>query len=388
MRPFFAVFIVVFSIAFVSVSSLALGGVGDFEIQRSQSELDLTVDATLFGGVGTVAEQFPDSDTFYLGDIAIDHTSNSVNFVGGSSVEADNLREQVFFFSVERNVSPGVGGGGSASPANYGVITSIATPVAVPDIPIGEITLSLGSIQSVDVDIAIRDLALDLTSPGPLVIDAPGNTFDVSQVEVSIAQGFADIKGAIVFKQSNGATWLAATVALNALAVQASFLNMTVDSDPFSLTNSIGFGTRIDISSAATLTNTSTQDGLAEGFDAAGDATLTTPLEFSLAPDFGVASAVLDFEFSFSGALVAEGEMFTSGDFDNDLDVDGQDFLEWQRSGLLSELPDWEANYGGGGGALAASTSTVPEPGTAFLLCLGVLWALLASRSYGRAFSI
>jgi len=376
MKPLFAVsVIIIFSVLLTSGSRVARAGVTDFEIQRSQSELDLTVDATVFGGVGTITEQFPDSETFYLGDMAIDHTSNSVNFVGGSNAEADNLREQVFFLSLERNVSPGVGGVGSASPANYGIKTSVATTVSVPDIPIGGgITLSLGSIQSVDIDVAIRELSLDLTSSGPLAIDASGNTFDASQVEVSIVEGFADIQGAVVFKQSNVATWGAATLALQALASQASFLNITVNSDIFSLTNSIGFGTRVGISSSATLTNTSTLDGIADGFDAAGDATLTTPLEFSVAPDFGVASAVLDFEFGFSGTLVSEGEMFLAGDFDDDLDVDGFDFLEWQRDGPPSGLTDWEANYGSGvgGSGLAASTSSVPEPSTALLLCLGV----------------
>jgi hypothetical protein len=57
------------------------------------------------------------------------------------------------------------------------------------------------------------------------------------------------------------------------------------------------------------------------------------------------------------------------GDFDSDNDVDGRDFLEWQRGNSPSPLSStdliaWQNNYGAGGlGALAA----VPEPSTALL---------------------
>ncbi|TWU27744.1 hypothetical protein [Bythopirellula polymerisocia] len=61
-----------------------------------------------------------------------------------------------------------------------------------------------------------------------------------------------------------------------------------------------------------------------------------------------------------------------AGDFDNDGDVDGSDFLFWQRTPSVGNLADWQANYGIG--SLAASLA-VPEPGsfTLFLLlCAGI----------------
>ena len=63
------------------------------------------------------------------------------------------------------------------------------------------------------------------------------------------------------------------------------------------------------------------------------------------------------------------------GDFDNDGDVDGFDFLLWQRDTSIGLLSHWETNFGetGGGPALAASSSAVPEPGTVTLLSLGLL---------------
>lgn len=61
------------------------------------------------------------------------------------------------------------------------------------------------------------------------------------------------------------------------------------------------------------------------------------------------------------------------GDFDGDDDVDGRDFLIWQRGGSTNgaldprDLADWQMNYGPGG--LAAVTS-VPEPVSAVLLAV------------------
>ncbi len=56
------------------------------------------------------------------------------------------------------------------------------------------------------------------------------------------------------------------------------------------------------------------------------------------------------------------------GDFDLDEDVDGADFLRWQRVGLSgSALADWEASFGT---SPPASTS-VPEPSTGLMLLVG-----------------
>ena len=70
------------------------------------------------------------------------------------------------------------------------------------------------------------------------------------------------------------------------------------------------------------------------------------------------------------------------GDFDNDGDVDGRDFLVWQRNTSVGNLSDWQANYGTGAlGAVAAAT-TVPEPG-AGLLALACGLAAFAARKRG-----
>jgi hypothetical protein len=78
------------------------------------------------------------------------------------------------------------------------------------------------------------------------------------------------------------------------------------------------------------------------------------------------------------------------GDFDFDGDVDGRDFLVWQRNPSIGSLGDWQANYGVGAlGALKLSppaieslnsgASPVPEPGCALLAWLG-FFAMVGMR--------
>ena len=78
---------------------------------------------------------------------------------------------------------------------------------------------------------------------------------------------------------------------------------------------------------------------------------------------------------NFSVELPAAG---LAGDFDNDNDVDGEDFLAWQR-GLspnplsAADLSDWEANYGTVAGLSAGNVTAVPEPSSCLLLSITLL---------------
>ena len=79
-----------------------------------------------------------------------------------------------------------------------------------------------------------------------------------------------------------------------------------------------------------------------------------------------------------------------TGDFDSDLDVDGADFLEWQRLFNIvynaDDLTDWQSNYGSDLNPLtagvAAGTSAVPEPSTVVLAVMG--WAGLLAGIRGN----
>ncbi len=74
----------------------------------------------------------------------------------------------------------------------------------------------------------------------------------------------------------------------------------------------------------------------------------------------------------------------TPGDFDVDGDVDGADFLIWQRGesplgGTSAELADWQNNYGPN--PLVGATSAVPEPSCMLLMLTST--ALLGLRRNG-----
>ena len=71
------------------------------------------------------------------------------------------------------------------------------------------------------------------------------------------------------------------------------------------------------------------------------------------------------------------------GDFDIDGDVDGRDFLVWQRGGSpnpnsAGDLATWRSAFGTGGAAAAAGA--VPEPAAAALAALACLAAFTARR--------
>jgi hypothetical protein len=69
------------------------------------------------------------------------------------------------------------------------------------------------------------------------------------------------------------------------------------------------------------------------------------------------------------------------GDFDNDGDVDGADFLEWQRTdGTPGGLADWQASYPNPLAA-ASAVSAVPEPSTGLLM---VCATMLCTGGRGR----
>lgn len=60
-----------------------------------------------------------------------------------------------------------------------------------------------------------------------------------------------------------------------------------------------------------------------------------------------------------------------AGDFDMDGDVDGNDFLVWQRNTAVGSLTDWQNNYGMP--SLTAAVGAVPEPGSLLLLSAAAL---------------
>ena len=84
-----------------------------------------------------------------------------------------------------------------------------------------------------------------------------------------------------------------------------------------------------------------------------------------------------------SVVLKVLGSIALPGDFDSDQDVDGADFLQWQRNfgtpGYdAASLADWKANFGAT--AAVSAAAAIPEPHTALLGA----WAFGAVAAWRR----
>jgi len=76
-----------------------------------------------------------------------------------------------------------------------------------------------------------------------------------------------------------------------------------------------------------------------------------------------------DVDYLASSVVLKVLGLGTAGDFDGDGDVDGRDFLAWQRNPSVGNLADWQANYNNGSlSALAA----VPEPSALVLVICAI----------------
>jgi len=105
-----------------------------------------------------------------------------------------------------------------------------------------------------------------------------------------------------------------------------------------------------------------------------GGTSFLNPADFTLAPLASGLSWDLDIGAT-SVVLKVLGSIALPGDFDSDQDVDGADFLKWQRNfgapGYdAASLATWKANFGAT--AAAAAVGAVPEP-------VGALLGLMAA---------
>jgi len=89
----------------------------------------------------------------------------------------------------------------------------------------------------------------------------------------------------------------------------------------------------------------------------------------------------LDWQLNPSGAtLFLEVVAALDGDFDGDGDIDGADFLTWQRNPSVGNLADWQAGYGSATGSSSASSTAVPEPSSMLLAAFASFCAMSVQR--------
>lgn len=232
----------------------------NFAIQSSQSSITINIkNANLFGLPLTTGEQSSGSSTSkYTGTLATDIIGKAISFPGGTKADASVYKLLgLFDFPLE----PGVGGVTGSATADYGLKATLQVdpqqPNGIPLPPLdlsflGLGTLNLGSFKAVEVKTALRDVLLDVTTPGYITRQGTvGNTtFDSSLLDLSLT-GNADVKLAAVLHQDN---LLAYGVNLLALQGLASLVNgalpdpiMSVTGNLLALDISIGIGTRLPL---------------------------------------------------------------------------------------------------------------------------------------------
>jgi len=146
---------------------------------------------------------------------------------------------------------------------------------------------------------------------------------------------------------------------------------------------------------------------LVNAVDSENSITIGSPEDFVLATpedgatlDLGLTYPLLgDWTFSalpstevtmdpFSQSVLIDAALVLPGDYDGDLNVDGNDFLVWQRGGSpggsnAGDLTTWQGNFGTLL-ASASAVSTVPEPSSLVLSLLGLLVVVGQKRVCSR----
>jgi T5SS/PEP-CTERM-associated repeat protein len=106
-----------------------------------------------------------------------------------------------------------------------------------------------------------------------------------------------------------------------------------------------------------------------------------------LATSDGLGSFLVSYGPGSPQVVLSAFQIGIPGDFDHDGDVDGRDFLVWQRGGSPNPLSSadlalWRANFGTGGAATAAGA--VPEPRGEWLALAAIALACASRRSKSR----
>ena len=158
--------------------------------------------------------------------------------------------------------------------------------------------------------------------------------------------------------------------ASNALFVQLGGLTPGDEFDVLDIGGSADLGGTLDVSLLGGFT-----PAAGERFDILTATAVQGTFATKLLPTLtGGLQWFVDYQTSGVSLLVSR-----AGDFDLDSDVDGADFLTWQRNPSVGSLADWRANFGVS--PLVAANAVVPEPASLVMLLAGSGAFLLRRRT-------
>jgi hypothetical protein len=271
-----------------------------------------------------------------------------------------------------------VGGIPGQASAIFGGRMTLAAPRDLPAIPLPDDvgTFPASTLESAAFDVALRDLSLQLTSPGTIPVS--GGAFDAGET-VGALEGFADVNGQLTLGFDSLGEYLTAATMLNVLKGIYPEILTSVDGSLLRRELAIGVQSRLDLAGQA-LENDATAPG---SYQLVGSGPAIR-LPWLTSVDETLLEGVASVSLRVSGLAVAPAP----GDATGDGAIDLNDF------GLLKSNFGQAANLAGGDldgsgqvtlddfgilkaqfGRTPASTAAVPEPsGLALLSLAGVVF--------------
>ena len=235
----------------------------------------------------------------------------SIGFPGGGEAQAANATG---LLGNNLAIAPGVGGASGTAAADYGLVFTSAQSVVIPPIDVSSLgisgltTLNLGTLTAINLNVALRNFAVDLNSP--ILPMSGGGTypahFDSTQVNIAVS-GTTDMSLTATLKQDNITDFLATGAALIALqqGLAGQGVTITETANILQLSYQVGFG----FTTPLPVTNAANGDASQGTVDHVGsNLRLTLPVKFDITPTTLPAplNTLITADFSMSGQLIGQ----------------------------------------------------------------------------------
>lgn len=244
-----------------------------FTLTSSSSLLDLTATGSLSGTPLTVTEQSAGSKANKVANasgtfLETNLYPSTIQMPGANNDGAVDV-QKAGFLNLPVALRPGVGGVGDPASGNYGITLAypLDTPIALPPITIGTSSVVF-SLTGVQMDVALRNLALDFDSTFTARTGGTKNQFNAQDVSVAFAAGQADMGfGAVLGFNSTGNYFgdlllqQGLIVGLKALIPATPGFTVSIGAGPNVTSILVGTGFSQDLTTLGSLANVATASG-------------------------------------------------------------------------------------------------------------------------------
>jgi hypothetical protein len=245
----------------------------------------------------------------------------------------------------------------------------------------GEVIIGADPMATAALNLSGGELSVETLSKGANgSMNFTGGTLHADRVAFDLVND----GGVIAPGDSPGVTQILGNLTINSgsLAIELGGTTAGVDSDLLQVTGNAALAGSLDVS-------------LLDGFALAPDMTFdildiagTHTGQFaglsegSFVGNFG-ANLFITYAAGDGNDVALYSLSVIAGDYDFDGDVDGADFLTWQRNPSVGNLADWQTNFGYNGATPAGIA--VPEP-SSLVLAMLLLTTAVATRTCGKPF--